>query len=81
MKNSHASGAAYQTPTDGLLLQKKRDTFKAEVCGNRKAMPEDDFQPDGRGRRGDNRGGGRLQVPGMAYGPVRRQLAACQTEY
>ena len=44
-------------------------------------MQGDDFQPDSRRSQGYYIEGGRLQVPGSDAGPVRQQLAGCQTEY
>ena len=72
---------ADQTPAGKLLFRKHRDSFKAEVCGNCETMRGDNFQIDGRGRRGDNRRGGRIQVNGTSSGSVRRRLVSGQTEY
>ena len=44
-------------------------------------MREDEFQPDGMGRRVDNRGGGHLQVFCTAAQPIRKLLYGGQTIY
>ena len=76
MRNSHASRETDQTPMDKSLLQKHRYALKSEGCGNHKPMRGDDFQPDGILRIVDNRGGGRIQLPGKAARPFIRQLAS-----
>ena len=43
MYNSHAVGAADQTLTDSLLLQKYRYAFRAEVRDDCEPMRVDDF--------------------------------------
>ena len=81
MKNSNSVGVADKTPMDRLLLQKHRYVFKVDGHGNHETMHVDDFQPHGRGRRGDNRCGGFIQVIGTAAGPFRQRLAGGQAEY
>ena len=71
MRNSYSSGAADKAPTDDSFLNKYRYAVKVEGCGNCEPMRRDDFQLGSRGRLGDHRGGGNIQVPWTYAGPVK----------